>query len=381
MDRRTAYEFGPFELDESRGELSLRGGEAIPLDPQSRKLLLYLFANRDRVVSRLELKRHLWTAEEIERLGEKAHERRLTQAVHQLRTAELGAYSNEPVIETVRGEGFRFVADAEPSGAAAALVERPRTEATPAVAPRVGGRGARWHVAAAATLYASVYAISVFVEVAYRFEEYGRRAFVAAPAVFGWIALTSALGLRVLTLREGRTRFADLGAALGVFVAAALALFVALSTFLPDAPVTEATFQTFTAQGAFLKDILYLLPLAAIYVVVPFHFVVAARRLLRAGGAASLAGFANGSNADVFVPGALYPRVAWLLGLLVALFVVAAILTGHLFEHLKDGPGFALFTRLVLWRVFLYFLVGAEGLFWYAHEVNRLRSEARGVLE
>jgi DNA-binding winged helix-turn-helix (wHTH) protein len=51
--------FGNYLLDAERRELH-RCGEQVPLEPRVFDLLLYLVANRDRVVSKNDLTAHVW---------------------------------------------------------------------------------------------------------------------------------------------------------------------------------------------------------------------------------------------------------------------------------------------------------------------------------
>lgn len=98
--------FGEFELDEGTFELR-RGGAALAVQPKVLDLIVYLARHRDRVVTKDELLRELWS-------GVAVSEASLSQAVSAARRA-LGDSSTEPaVLRTVRGKGFRFVAAAEP---------------------------------------------------------------------------------------------------------------------------------------------------------------------------------------------------------------------------------------------------------------------------
>lgn len=96
--------FGPFELRTDSGEL-LRDGVRLPLQPQPARLLELLARRAGEVVSREEIRRHLW--------GEEAFvefEQGLNFSVRRIRIA-LGDSASHPLfLETVPRRGYRFLA-------------------------------------------------------------------------------------------------------------------------------------------------------------------------------------------------------------------------------------------------------------------------------
>ena len=99
------YSFDDFLADPETWRLT-RGGQEIHLEPVVLKLLIYLIANRNRLVTRDELMETVWGDTVIS-------ESALTKAVARLRKA-LDDDSGAPrYLETVRSKGYRFVADVE----------------------------------------------------------------------------------------------------------------------------------------------------------------------------------------------------------------------------------------------------------------------------
>jgi eukaryotic-like serine/threonine-protein kinase len=93
--------FGDIEVDESRMELR-RDGSAIELEPKALRVLFYLMHNRDRVGTKEELIREVWS-------GNAVTDNALTRAVAQLRKA-LNDDARQPrYIETVPTVGYRFL--------------------------------------------------------------------------------------------------------------------------------------------------------------------------------------------------------------------------------------------------------------------------------
>lgn len=98
-DERPPIRFDEFVLDRKRCEL-LRAGEAVPLRPKTLAVLLYLVENADRVVSKQELLRAVWPEVRIEMQG-------VYQSVAELRAA----FRGRDFIRTVRGTGYRWIAE------------------------------------------------------------------------------------------------------------------------------------------------------------------------------------------------------------------------------------------------------------------------------
>lgn len=144
------FVFGEFELDPDRYELRDREGEAVRVEPKVLELLAYLIRHRDRVVAKDELFEAVWEGRVV---GESA----LTRCVYQARRALGDSTSDQRIIRTVIGRGYRFVADVEVIGDP----ERASSDASsPAPEPMAGqpaphpppARGRRWPWPAALAL-------------------------------------------------------------------------------------------------------------------------------------------------------------------------------------------------------------------------------------
>ena len=99
------YRFDDFLADPENWRLS-QGEREIHLEPLVLELLIYLIANRGRLVTRQELMDTVWGDTVIS-------ESALTKAVARLRKA-LDDHSASPrYLETVRSQGYRFIAAVE----------------------------------------------------------------------------------------------------------------------------------------------------------------------------------------------------------------------------------------------------------------------------
>jgi Tol biopolymer transport system component/DNA-binding winged helix-turn-helix (wHTH) protein len=105
----TRFIFGPFEVDPSREELR-KGGLPVRLAGQPFQILLALLARPAELVTRAELREQIW--------GEGTFvdfEHGLNAAVNKLRRALNDSADNPRYIETVAGQGYRFIGALETS--------------------------------------------------------------------------------------------------------------------------------------------------------------------------------------------------------------------------------------------------------------------------
>lgn len=102
IDSQEMLEFGPFRLDPAHRTL-WRDGESVPLSSRAFDILLLLAENRGRVVGKDEILSTVWRGMIVE-------ENNLAVQISALRRALAGGLET-PVILTVPGQGYRFVAD------------------------------------------------------------------------------------------------------------------------------------------------------------------------------------------------------------------------------------------------------------------------------
>src|SRR5262247_1144715 len=101
--------FGPFHLDDAQGRL-WQGDQSIALRPQSLALLRYLVEHPGRLVTKTELRQHVWA-------GTHVTDTVLRVSVHEVRQA-LGDVAAAPrYLETVGRQGYRFLLGDAPEGA------------------------------------------------------------------------------------------------------------------------------------------------------------------------------------------------------------------------------------------------------------------------
>jgi DNA-binding winged helix-turn-helix (wHTH) protein/TolB-like protein len=152
-DPRRSARFGTFALDLRRSELR-RDGVAVRLQDQPFRLLVYLVERAGEIVTRDELREHLWPAEFVD------FDHSLNTAIRKLRAALDDSADQPRYVETVARRGYRFIAPVSWEGGAAAApaaVSPPAPEA--GAAPR---RMTPMFAVAAAILLLAVAALLVW---------------------------------------------------------------------------------------------------------------------------------------------------------------------------------------------------------------------------
>ena len=139
---RPALRFGVFELDVESGDL-LKSGRSLPLPPQPTRVLALLASSPGQLVTRDEIRRHIWGDAFVDA------DAGLNTCIREIRTI-LGDRAEAPVyIETVPRKGYRFVAPVErleaPEGAPARVPAATRSEAD-----------TTWHLSRPAVLFSLV---------------------------------------------------------------------------------------------------------------------------------------------------------------------------------------------------------------------------------
>jgi DNA-binding winged helix-turn-helix (wHTH) protein len=236
------------------------------------------------------------------------------------------------------------------------------------------------HLLVSTSLYSALYTCALLLEVAYQWNTFATLAEQLALPVFFLILGTSLSALIAdwrLTMSGKR---GSLLVAVLIFIGAAFLLYVALGFFLPNYPITEATFQTRSAHAAYLKDVSYFLPLGIIFIVLPFHFITSLHKQLAAGQQISVLALLSDRPEAVTPMGAIYVRTWWLGLLLCGAAVISLLSTNYLLDNLQPGQHKDLFTQLVMWRLLLYFALGLECLLWYYRALGEVKRESLHVI-
>jgi DNA-binding response OmpR family regulator len=120
------HRFENYELDEQRRELR-RAGQPVAVEPKVFEVLQYLLRHCDRVVSKEELLEHCWS-------GTFVSDAALSRCLAKVRKAVQPDHAALPVIKTVYGRGYCFVAPLTTVGREQPLQGTPATGDRPIAA-------------------------------------------------------------------------------------------------------------------------------------------------------------------------------------------------------------------------------------------------------
>jgi DNA-binding winged helix-turn-helix (wHTH) protein len=371
--RESLYEFGPFVLDAERQTL-LRHGRPVGLSPKAFETLRVLVEKHGELVTKQELINAVWPDVTVERGS-------LNLTIHLTRKSlSYEGESNGHYIETVPRRGYRFVATVRVTQRGIAdrigtqanpLIELGRTEPFEVFPLPFGGHAS--YVLTSSALFGSLFGISVFIQVAYEFNKYATTAVtvgsLAACAMFIVSALGFALDLKGMVKRPTRA----LPLHCFVLLAGAAGVFACVQRYLPASPVVRATFQTYTAQAAYLKDVSYFLALAFLFVVVPFNFISAAEREISRRPRCNVSRLLLGYSSGLPPKGTVYLKIPILIFFLLLLASVAMYAMVHLFNNLESAPYMNLYMQTIYTRWIVFFGLAVQSLTWYYRELNELK--------
>lgn len=383
-------EFGPFLLNAAE-HLLITNGTPVSLPPRAFDLLVVLVENNGSLVTKDHLLEIVWPDVAVE-------EGNISYNVSLVRKA-LGDNAAAPrYVATVSKLGYRFIAPVkrsiEPIRSPAAIHTGTETNGsylqdttlTPTNDRLLSSpiKNHLWHLLAVSVLYALYYSVAFMLEVAYQYETYATWALRITPLIFLWVMGTSLVALGGGLRRTSRGLTSGILFSVSIFVGAGLMLYLVLGLFLPNYAITQASFQTYPAKGAFLKSIYYVLPLVVLFVVLPFHLIVASERELLNRKCCTGLDLHRDSRAAASPVGIASLRTWWLAGILLGAFCSALLGTAHLFENLQSSANTGLFIQLAQWRFLLYFLIGLECVLWYQqaqHQTNwKLQGEQNALV-
>jgi DNA-binding winged helix-turn-helix (wHTH) protein len=312
LQERKKFEFGPYVLD-ARGIL-LCDGVPVSLRPKQFCVLKALVDNAGDIVSYDDFLDTCWGED-------KGGPENVTKAVSEIRsilTVGSGKY-----IETVSRRGYRFVAkvrevawdsgsgdehstDASGQGGRSDAQDQAPSQTASTV---VGGMSVTQHqrfLLICCLIYACHYVLTLLLEIAYKLNLYWKPVALVSPFLLCWILVTSVYGLRVAIGREDAGKGSGLAFGSSIFLGAAGIAMIAAWVVLPGVPITEAKFQTYSAPAAYLKDMEYIIPVALLFLLLPFHLISRLEREVGKGRSREVLRLLKGSRLGVVPRGAFF---------------------------------------------------------------------------
>ena len=233
------------------------------------------------------------------------------------------------------------------------------------------------HIVASCLLYASLYALTLVLELTYDIKRFRSLAVAAAAGTFVWILVSSLFGLLFDYSLTQSGRHGVFAGSLAIFFGSAGLAYLVVRPLLPDFPAVVANFQTYTVQAAYLKDICYFLLLLCLFWFPPFHFVAVMEHKLAQGQHGLCLALLMGNKESAQPERAIYPKPKILFWLWVVVVLIGILMLVHLFDNLRPAPHLNLFMQLVLLRTILYFVFGTGCLVWYYRALDRLKHTCR----
>ena len=240
--------------------------------------------------------------------------------------------------------------------------------------------GHSWQVLGMSLLYAALFSLSLVFEVAYEFDRFGRVAVWTAAIMFPVVAILALMGVAADWKLTAKNPARGLWASVVCVFLSAVAAVAGAWLVLPNRPITVMRIAAHPAPAAFLKDVIYCLPLWIMFVVIPFHAVVSLQREALAGRRNNVLNCLWGDKKALLPRGCIMLR-PWHLGLLLGFATPTSFyLTAHLLDNLVPSTYMTLFVFLIQLRTLAYFSLGLASLLWYIHSLNELKRECVAAL-
>jgi len=227
-----------------------------------------------------------------------------------------------------------------------------------------------------ALLFGAEWTVGIWSELGYSYDRFGRLAWELSLPVAGWSLTVLLLGLwlDVGTTRKGRS---------GGLLQSVLALLIGLGvlvamllSILPAERTIQASFQTRTAAGGFLKDAIVIFAPLLVFILPSFHAVVALQRLLAGGGYEQALNFFARTPKSLSPRGLIYlsPRSLGLI--LLVLGIMKVVGANHMLDALTPGPYAQLFSVAAYVSTGLWLAIALWSIAWLSTNLNELKREA-----
>jgi hypothetical protein len=232
-------------------------------------------------------------------------------------------------------------------------------------------------VAAVVALFGVEWTIGLWSELGYSYDRFGSLAWKLSAPVGLWAAasLLVALWVDVQATRSGYT--SGLLRSTLVSVLGLGALVGALMFVLPAERTIQASFQTRTAAGGYLKDAITIFAPLLLFVLPTFHVVIRLQRELATGRFRQVLGFLRGEESAPRSMLYLSPRALGLVLLVYGVYKLAG--ANRMLDALTPGPYAQLFSNAAYLSTAVWFAAAIASLWWYSNSLNELKREAIAI--
>ena len=223
----------------------------------------------------------------------------------------------------------------------------------------------------ASVIYSLLHSVALFVEVAYQYKNFSGNIWFVSLLVFVWVLFTTLLTL--IAIPKMASHWNDLKKSfllcLVIFFVSAIILHFAIGKFLPDYPITETNFRSYPAHAAYLKSIIYFLPLGVFLLIFPINSIIWLQKFFCTRDKKANEDLTKYEDKD-FVLRRFFFSAKLLLILIILAMLGSLIAMTHLFDNLLPNSNLNLFIQLVWLRWLLYFTLAIESLTWYWLKLN-----------
>jgi anti-sigma factor RsiW len=235
-------------------------------------------------------------------------------------------------------------------------------------------------VSAIVILFGLEWTVGLWSELGYSYDRFGALAWTLSAPVGLWAGATLLLGLwtDARATRAGKTS----GLLWSIFVnlLGLGALVAALVMILPAERTIQASFQTRTAAGGYLKDAEFIFAPLLVFILPTFHTVACLQRELAAGRFQQVLAVFGPRSERVLPRGMLYVPIWVLTTFLLVESVLKITGTNHMLDALTPGPYAQLFSNAAYISTAIWFAIAIAGLWWYCSALNELKREARAIV-
>lgn len=209
------------------------------------------------------------------------------------------------------------------------------------------------------TFYGMLFLVAAVMEIAYRFDLYGRQAVIwgAALTAINTSAFFAACRLIVYRLYYGGKSFV---ASAGILLGTASGSILLSALFLPFAPITEAEFNTQPAFMAFGKNVLlYFLPLGIGFLLLPFYIVIGTRMV-------------EFGITDKIPLDTVPVKPEWLLVICLVTIIFSYSSSSYMLDRLNTESDYhAVFVGSIMLRATIYFGLALTSIAWYYAQTKK----------
>lgn len=234
--------------------------------------------------------------------------------------------------------------------------------------PFAGHRGL---VLVSCLVYASLYVMTMWAEIALQYDRYAGRVVLGMPFVISLMSVTTYAALKLCWRRAARGDDYSLTFGFLILLTATLTAYGLSWIIMPRIPINGAS----TPQEIYVQNIGIDLALITVYLLVPFHFIINLQRELVEGRHQAVLKLLKREKDSVPVRHTIYLRIWPLLIPLASQVFIIWRIQDQFMRTLAPGKYRVFYVTFAQITWFIYFVLGVSWLIWYYRAINELKRE------